>query len=190
MKRILLVRHAATDFAGKLCGHLNPPLNHHGRAQAAALAVLLRNMEVDRLYASDLLRSIQTAEPLAVMRAISISENQGLREISFGAWEGMRWADLKAKNGLLQPGIESSPESGPPHGESFNHFRVRVKRCLDEIANEHSKQTIVVVTHLGVIRIALTELAGIPSGAISEIDYCSIHEFEMTGTGWNFVKRF
>jgi broad specificity phosphatase PhoE len=191
MKQMFLVRHAITDLAGKLCGHLDPPLNEVGRAQAASLAMVLRNLAVDRLYASDLRRCIETAEPLAHTLRISLFLKQNLREISFGAWEGMRWADVTARNAPLRNGIESSPELCPPGGERFNDFSVRVKGCLDEIATEHPEQTVAVVTHLGVIRTALIELAGMDpaSELLNEIGYCSVHLCEISGDSWRLIKR-
>lgn len=191
LKQVILIRHATTDLAGTLCGHLDPPLNDAGRKQTAALVASLKNLRVDRLYASDLLRSVQTAEALAYSRGISILEKQNLREISFGAWEGMRWADLQTQISAAPLGVESSPEICPPQGETFNCFCRRVKSSLDEIASEFPEETTAIVTHLGAIRIAFTELAGIDpaSDLLGEIGYGSAHHFEASPEAWCFVRR-
>jgi alpha-ribazole phosphatase len=188
-KQILLIRHATTNLAGKLCGHLDPVLNELGRAQALSLVHSLSQVRIERIYSSDLLRSVQTAEPLARAREMAVSKTQALREISFGAWEGLRWADLQARNGLALGAIESS-EACPPHGESIDAFRSRVTHALSEIAFDCCGPA-AVVTHLGVIRTALMLLADIDpaSDALLRIDYCSVFEFLVTSGTWRFVQR-
>lgn len=187
-KQLLLIRHATTDLAGTLCGHLDPPLNRIGRAQALSLAHSLGAVAVQRVYASDLLRSIQTAEPLARARSVPILARRDLREISFGAWEGMRSADLQIHNGLAPGAIESSPEARPPGGESFKDFRDRATAALEEIVFDPGQQTVAAVTHLGVIRVALTVLAGLDplSDALRRIECCSVHQFFINNGTWRF----
>ena len=188
-QQLLLLRHAATDLAGKLCGHLDPPLNLAGGAQATSLAHLLRAVPVDRIYTSDLLRAVQTAAPLAHMRGVPVLERRDLREISFGAWEGMRWHDLHTPNSPWSTAIESS-NSPPPGGESFNDFHHRVLHALNEIMLQSHRRT-AVVTHLGVIRIALTTLAQInpASDLLRRIEYCSVHRFLVDEGTWKFDGR-
>lgn len=189
-QQLLLIRHATTDLAGKLCGHLDPPLNLDGGAQAAALAHLLRAVPVDRVYASDLRRAVQTAVPLAHMRGISVLERRDLREISFGAWEGMRWHDLYPRNNLPLAAFESS-NVFPPDGESFHDFHHRVLHALNEIILPSPYRTTAVVTHLGVIRIALIALAQInpASDLLRRIEYCSVHRFLVSEGTWKFDGR-
>jgi broad specificity phosphatase PhoE len=134
---------------------------------------------------------LQTAEPLARARGIQVLVKQSLREISFGAWEGMRWADLQAQNGFARLSIESSPTTYPSDGESFSHFRLRTTAALNAIASEFSLEPTAAVTHLGVIRIALTDLAGIDpaSDLLLGIDYCSVHQFQICRGAWHFEGR-
>src|ERR1700684_516802 len=93
---LLLIRHGTTDMAGKLCGSMDPPLNDVGRGQANDLVSLLRSRDIRLIYASDLLRAVQTAEYLSSDLSIPIVVRPDLREISFGEWEGRRWSELKA----------------------------------------------------------------------------------------------
>ena len=188
-QHLLLIRHAATDLAGKLCGHLDPPLNVAGAAQAASLAHLLRAVPVDRIYTSDLLRAVQTAAPLAHMRGIPVLERRDLREISFGAWEGMSWHDLHAPNSPPL-GIESS-NAPPPGGESFHDFHLRVLHALNEITLQSPDGTTAVITHLGVIRDALITLAQInpASDLLRRIEYCSVHRVLVSEGTWKFDGR-
>lgn len=188
-KCVLLIRHATTDLAGTLCGHLDPALNAVGRLQAENLADTLRELPTDRIYSSDLLRAMQTADAVARPRGLHIMSRPGLREISFGAWEGLRWRELQPAL-ALDSGIESS-WGCPPGGESFERFQVRVADALNEIALDDKPGMAIVITHLGVIRTALTLLAGtnLSRDETATIDYCSGCRFAVTNGTWAFNGR-
>ena len=65
--RVLLVRHGQSqgNAEQRFGGHSPTPLSELGRAQAEATARALRGEGVAAIYSSDLLRAVQTAEPLA-----------------------------------------------------------------------------------------------------------------------------
>jgi broad specificity phosphatase PhoE len=182
-QKVLLIRHASTAMTGTLCGQLNPPLNALGREQATALAPLLRKWNVRRLYASDLQRAIQTAQPLAELWGIPIMARSDLREISFGTWEGKRWSEVRA----LTPDIaalESSPDLCAPEGETFTCFRHRVLRALSGIVAECDGQLTAIVTHLGVMRVIFNEFSSTnqASAPLRTIDHCSVFAIRVDGS--------
>ena len=129
---LLLIRHGITDMAGTLCGQSDPPLNEQGMQQAGALAARLESTPVCRLYSSDLQRAVQTARPLAEAWNVDLMPRKDLREISFGDWEGRRWAEIRSSIPDTQA-MDSSPELCAPHGETFAAFRHRVRRAFREI---------------------------------------------------------
>lgn len=175
-QELILIRHAATDMAGTLCGQSNPPLNAMGRKQAKLLAHLLQGCKFRRLYTSDLLRAVETAQPLQLLCDADLVVRKELREIDFGEWEGKRWSQIH-RDGAGITSLESSPDLCPPGGETFGCFRDRVLRELNEIAADCNRAPTIVVTHLGVIRLALKEL-GPANEALAlphRIDYCSVH---------------
>ena len=183
MQELFLIRHAVTDMAGSLCGQVDPPLNATGKEQANALAVSLKSWNIHRLYASDLRRALQTALPLAVLWDTAIKARSDLREISFGAWEGKRWSDVRADQPKLRA-MESSPQLSAPGGESFPLFRDRILHALREIvADPGSSQAAAIVTHLGVIRLILSELrlAGRIWDPQQRIDYCAVYRIRIDG---------
>ncbi len=57
MSRVLFIRHAETEMAGRFCGHSDPELNAQGRMQLAALTQLLSAEPIDTVYSSDLRRA-------------------------------------------------------------------------------------------------------------------------------------
>lgn len=193
-KQIILIRHAATDMAGVLCGHSDPPINQTGEEQVASLVRQLGKRPIERIYSSDLRRAAQTAEALATARGIPFACRKELREISFGAWEGLRWAEVQARSPEYPgPRFESLEGRGAPNGETIRDFRARVLSALDEIASHASAQgPIVVVTHLGVIRTAMTQLANIDheSEVLRQISCCSAHGLRVHHQGWVLSERF
>jgi broad specificity phosphatase PhoE len=175
-QELFLIRHATTDMNGTLCGQSDPPLNAAGRAQASALADLLGSWKVRRLYASDLQRAVQTALSLGRRWGIPVQARSSLREISFGAWEGRTWSQIRAE----QPDVskmETPTEICAPGGETFASFRDRVMRALNETITECDGRLTAIVTHLGVMRVILKELSSADSvwEPWQRIDHCSVH---------------
>lgn len=80
--KIILVSHALTDWnmQGKIQGHRDVPLNNIGRQMACLLAEHLKDFEIDRIYCSDLIRTVQTAEPTAALKHLPIFRDMRLRE--------------------------------------------------------------------------------------------------------------
>jgi broad specificity phosphatase PhoE len=192
-EEVLLIRHATTDMTGTLCGQIDPPLNAMGREQASALASLLRNWNVRRLYASDLQRALQTAQPLAELWNIPIVARSDLREISFGAWEGRRWSEIRAEGPDITA-METSPELGAPGGETFACFRNRVLSTLKETTADSGGQLTAIVTHLGVMRVVLNELskpqlnqANRVWNPLQRIDPCAIYRILVNGGSFELV---
>lgn len=89
--RFILVRHATTDWnaAGRLQGQTDIPLGERGRAEAAAFAPSLNGLGITHIVSSDLQRAIQTAEIFNAVLAVPTATDVRLREVSFGAVQGL-----------------------------------------------------------------------------------------------------
>jgi broad specificity phosphatase PhoE len=93
--RIVLIRHAATETGGRLCGTFDLPLSASGRVQVNAL--LERGPAHDRpdaLLASPLARARQVAEALGPIWGLTPSPAEWAREIHCGDVEGLPLVDL------------------------------------------------------------------------------------------------
>ncbi|MER6982425.1 histidine phosphatase family protein [Streptomyces carpinensis] len=89
--RLLLVRHGETpsNLAALLdTAFPGPGLTELGRRQAAALPEALAEEDIEAVYASTLVRTRLTAEPLAAARGLDVIVRDGIREVSAGALEG------------------------------------------------------------------------------------------------------
>jgi alpha-ribazole phosphatase/probable phosphoglycerate mutase len=161
MSGLLFIRHAETDMAGTFCGHSDPVVNARGKQQIHDLIVRLAHETIDEIYSSDLRRSVTTAESLAQAFAAPFTQKPSLREIYFGDWEGLDWTEIEQLDPpYAKQWIEQFPNLPAPGGELFVHFEARVFDEMRRLLLLAENSSIAVVTHRGVIRIALRELHG------------------------------
>jgi probable phosphoglycerate mutase len=154
MTELVLIRHGETEMNRELRfqGHVNVPLNAIGHAQARRLAGRLAGEQAHAMYASDLLRARQTAEPIAGELALPAVAEAGLREQSFGRVDGMRVADIQREHPEAWAGwLRFEEDFAMPEGESTRSFHARVIAAVQRLVAAHAGQTVVVVTHGGVL---------------------------------------
>ncbi len=162
MRDRVLIRHGETSMAGLFCGHSDPPLNDAGRQQIMLAATML-GQRPDVIYASDLKRARQSAELIASHFGLAVHVRPGLREVDFGAWEGLSWTQIEEQfPAEAQAWTERYPEGKIPAGEPYETFRERVRREMRFLLAEAEVQSLVAITHGGFIRTALTELYSLP----------------------------
>ena len=151
--RLVLVRHGQSTWNadGLLQGQADPPLSELGRAEAAALAPVLRGFPPDRVIASDLLRARETA---ALAGYPSPRLDSRWREVGVGEWQGRPLSELP-------PGSEPSWRGGPlvpPGGEAWEAMAERVAAAVYEL--RASGGSWLVVCHGGSVRAAVAALTG------------------------------
>jgi broad specificity phosphatase PhoE len=160
VRRLLLVRHAATAATRASAFPVDEPLDERGREAAARLGgALPRRCDV---LTSPALRCRQTAEA-AGLREPTVEP--ALAECDFGGWAGrplggVDWAEAVA--------WMSDPEACPHGGESLAAFAARVSRWLDGQAQLDGHA--VAVTHGGVVKAAVRHALAAPLDAFWRID--------------------
>ncbi|TMD66750.1 MAG: alpha-ribazole phosphatase [Chloroflexi bacterium] len=192
-RRLWLVRHGLTEWntQQRFCGHSDIPLSARGRVQARWLARRLREEAITLIYTSDLARARETAEIIASLstQAVPLKVSTAWREIDFGAWEGLTYAEI-AEQFKDQLGFFTDPEQcSPPGGESLAHMLQRVMAELAAIARSDDRSIegdVVIVSHGGPLRVLLCSMLGMPlerqwqirldPGSLSAIDLLPIHE--------------
>lgn len=152
--RLLLVRHGQTpsNVARQLDTAVpGADLTAEGRAQAQALVTSLAQQPVDAIYVSDLVRTQQTAAPLATARGLTPVVRSGLREIQAGDHEmTAERSGWDAYLAVLYRWAEGDVEARIPGGEDGVEVLTRYDAVVAEIAAAH--ESAVVVSHGAVIR--------------------------------------
>jgi broad specificity phosphatase PhoE len=163
---LLLVRHGQSTWNSehRIQGQLDPPLSDEGRRQAERVGQRLAGRRLVRVYSSDLKRAFETAQAIEAATGHQAEPMAGLREIFLGEWEGLRTDDLAQRFPEAWASWTDEPDWDlVPGGEGAALFETRVAAALDEILRRHTQGDVVVVTHGGVIQIALHRVIGRPS---------------------------
>ena len=158
MTELILLRHGETDWNRELRfqGQVDVPLNAVGHTQAQRLAQRLAAEPVHHLVSSDLLRTRQTAQPILELartaQSPSLVTDAMLREQNFGRIDGMRVEDIKTQHADVWAGwTQFQSDYAVPDGESTRQFHTRVMDAMHRLAAAYAGQTLVVVTHGGVL---------------------------------------
>ncbi|HLJ90338.1 MAG TPA: histidine phosphatase family protein [Candidatus Angelobacter sp.] len=184
-KTLLLVRHAHTPMEGRFCGHSDPELSDRGRRQLPAIVEQLGDRYISGVYSSDLLRARQTAEPIASKFGLAIEVRPSLREIDFGAWEGLSWSEIEQRDSAFAAAwMADFPQRTSPGGETFNDFERRVKEELSAFANTEGEGCWVGVTHAGFIQASLSLVRRVAFRSIANVAYGAVVALSLTEEGW------
>lgn len=172
MTELILVRHGVTAWnrERRFQGHTDPGLDEEGREQARRAASRLATEGVDAIYASDLGRAWQTAEPLGEATGVAPCREPALRERNYGAFEGRSHDELarEAPEAFARWERREPDFELPGGGESLRAFDARVRAALGELAARHPGQRVVAVTHGGVLDCAYRAARGLALDAPRE----------------------
>jgi probable phosphoglycerate mutase len=170
------VRHGETDFNAerRIQGQMpEVGLSARGIEQAVAVAEELAACGAGALYASDLGRTMQTAEPIARRLGLEIIPEPALREKHFGVLQGRLYSEVDT----IVNGWWTRHDELFEGGESNRQMYERVAGFLDGLRAAPPCDCIVLVTHGGTINCALTYLDGIAIEAMEwrRLANCSVH---------------
>ncbi|AJQ26429.1 alpha-ribazole phosphatase [Pelosinus fermentans JBW45] len=188
-RTVYLIRHGKIKFEDnqrRYIGQLDLPLSLEGIQQAQCLETILKDIDIGKVYCSDLLRSQQTAQIIAGNKAIPVIVRKDLREIHMGNWEGRTFSHI----------VKEYPEEFKARGADIGYYRVAggesfadcYKRVIDafhEIMNS-SSGTILLVGHAGVNRLLLCYVLGMPLANLFRMnqDYGSLNIIATRKSGW------
>jgi alpha-ribazole phosphatase len=184
-ERLILIRHGdlGDHRRGRYIGRTDAPLSAEGRRQAATLAgPLTRLLTGASVFVSPLRRTIETAE-CALGRGENFTVDSDIREIDFGRWEGMGFAEILAADpAAVDRWAALAEDFAFPDGESIGNFRKRIGAAAERIAADPAG-TAVVVTHGGVIRFLICHFLGLPDRAhlLFDVQPASISEIRIDG---------
>jgi probable phosphoglycerate mutase len=162
--RVILLRHGQTQWnaEGRYQGQLDSPLSSEGLSQAAALAARMAKERFSALYTSDLGRAHQTAQIIARQTGHDLGIEVRLRERHLGIFQGLLETEIRQRYPREhRRWEEGDPDYVIPGGESARQHFTRSLSCLEELAQSHFGERIVIVTHAGVLEVLLQHTLGI-----------------------------
>lgn len=170
MRRVTLIRHAETDAnaAGIWQGRSTTPLSETGRLQAKRLREDLARIAPTRAVASDLSRTLETAE----VAGLEVMPDPRWREMDIGRWEGLTRDEVAHHYPEEMDTLRRGGDVRMGGGETWSELAERVRLVFAELVGsmldgEHA----VVITHGGVIHSLIAALVGTPVGTgVAPID--------------------
>jgi broad specificity phosphatase PhoE len=186
---MLLARHAETSAPDRFHGaESDVGLSDWGARQAERLGQSLSGVGASALYCSALRRAVETAIPIGRACGLEPTIIEALHERRIGPLSGMSreegWATYSESKARW---IAGDLEFSHPGGESYAEIRRRVCPVFEELAARHRGETIVIVAHGVVIRVAVTSLvAGFGPKDFDRIaiDFASVNDLGFDGAGW------
>ncbi len=187
--RLYLIRHgqSAGNAEGRFGGHGPTPLSDLGREQAEKTAKTLAKEGINFIYSSDLLRAVQTAEPLAKLLGAPVNISEAFRERHVGVLEGLTFDESKSAfpndyYALVNRNIHHVITDG----ESYRHLLRRITAKLGEVLREHNGKRIAIYSHTGAICFLTLHLLGAIHRTTKQTPWiitsnCGINRFELRG---------
>ncbi|MDA8236926.1 MAG: histidine phosphatase family protein [Chloroflexi bacterium] len=170
MLTLVLTRHGLTDRSDPeqhLGQGIDIGLSAAGRAQAEALAARIADERFDRIVSSPLRRALETAAMVA--RGRPVETDRRLAEMDYGAWEGLTYEALEARDAGFRARWVADPEAlACPGGESGADVAVRARSFVADLlawaaaAGAPPDPVVLAVAHSTLNRILLCVAVGVP----------------------------
>jgi 2,3-bisphosphoglycerate-dependent phosphoglycerate mutase len=148
--------------------HIESHLTEIGRQQVRDTANYLKEILVDKVFVSPVIRARETAEIVCDVINLDYEIDERLYEIELGKLVGMNYEDIIEKHGNLFLKFYSGDEQMlDDYGvESFTSVKMRIKHLLDEAIERYPDKNIIFVTHLDPIKAAISLLLDLKPEAL------------------------
>ena len=175
-------------------GQGNPALDPIGVEQAQRTAEALcepGQRPIDAIYTSTLVRTQQTAEPLAERLGLTPIALADLREVYVGELEGglLREAGA-AGDPVVKAAMLLERWDTIPGAEAEEAFSVRLARGLATAVEGRRDQRVALVVHGGVIARMLADLTGASNFAFKGAENGSVSEFVLLADGRRWLRSY
>ncbi|MDK2820513.1 MAG: hypothetical protein PWP31_478 [Clostridia bacterium] len=183
--RVYLVRHGETEWnnTGRYQGHSDVMLSSKGKLQANLLKKRFDNINLDCVFTSDLKRATETASIISKSHGINVETLKDLREINFGAWEGLTYKEITTRYPKEWDEWRQDPGNVViPGGESFNQVKERVLNSFNKIIEQEKGRDLLIVGHGGCLRVLICSVLG--------LDLNGVWRFSLDNTGVSIIDCY
>lgn len=167
---LIFVRHGeqdVPDWAGAVSNTFDPPLSERGRQQAKLVGERLSADRMDTIYASPLIRALETGREIARHHRLEPQVIHDLREVEV-------FRDIPADRpaaeflgqslmlGIRERMLREKKWDVYPYSESSFEFRRRTVNAIEGIIAESEGKRVVIACHGGVINAFIGHIIGSP----------------------------
>lgn len=150
---IYLVRHCNPDYSSeRLVGDFNMPLSDIGLKQRDYLTKKLLTMEVDKVYASELLRAQETARPFIAKTGKKLIIDPRLNEIDWKDWYKIKYFNMseatRAKRFKQYAKLD----------RQLNEMQTEGRRLIADIYKHNKGKTVALFCHGNIIKSIITSI--------------------------------
>ena len=132
---------------------------------AQAFAAAYGSTAWTAIFSSPMQRTITTAQPLRDALGMQMELRDGLKEISYGKWEGQTVETVARDYHDDYIRWLADPAWYPPtEGELAVAIASRALQVIEEIQQQYSTGNVLIVSHKATIRIMLCSLLGVDVG--------------------------
>jgi probable phosphoglycerate mutase len=182
--RLVLARHGEAEYETPEMNATGGSLTALGRTQARDLGERMRSERVASVLCSELSRAVQTAEIAAGVLGLPVRVRERLQEFPAGDFLGRPY-DPGFFEPMVTRWLSGDLEAGVPGGETGRQTADRVLAVLDELADQHRGETVLVVTHGGVLLALWGAIAPASAAApATDVPNGSSYVFERDADGW------
>ena len=195
MKKIIMVRHgeSVTNVTRVFTGQLDVPLTETGREQALRMAEYMDKYHVDKMYASPLVRALDTAKAIAIRQNCQIETVDALMEINAGNWHGRPFEEIAEEfPETYQAWRKDIGTAVTDGGESCAQLYDRVVGFFEKVLQE-PEETVCLVCHATPIRMiesfieagsvkAAQEIPWVPNASVTVYEYDGAFHLVERGT--------
>lgn len=152
MTQIDVIRHGEPEGGRRYRGFsIDDPLTETGWQQM--WSAIPENPPWDLIISSPLSRCLEFSRALSEKISIPCIIDEQMKEIGFGAWEGLTPDEITVKDNKALERFYQDPVNNRPEGaESLKTFSNRVWNAYQSIAKQHAGKHILIVAHAGVAR--------------------------------------
>ena len=171
LPRAIFMRHGQADnnvnrvLVGR---YVESHLTEYGKQQVADTAKYLKNVPIEKVYVSPVIRTVETARIVCKVLGMNYEIDERLYEIDLGRLVGMQFEKIIQKYGNLFLRFYNEDDTMlAKYGvESFASVKSRVKHLLDEIIKMQQDKNVLLITHLDPIKAAISILLDLKAEAL------------------------